>query len=81
MTPDTPRRVEFSMSPLYTFELLSALQLAAEHDPDVHKTIKRVMVGVRASGYSEETLVEAVKKEIKQRLGEGTIIYCDDEEA
>lgn len=62
-------RIQFSMSPLYAWDMLTALMVAEENDPTFSNAIKRFTVCLRSSGYTVNTLADAAMKQINERLG------------
>jgi hypothetical protein len=64
-------RIQFSMSPMYALDMLTALTVAEENDPTFSNAIRRFMVCLRSSGYTEDTLVNAAMKQINERMSTG----------
>jgi hypothetical protein len=65
------------MSPLYVVDLLTALEIASASDPTTAAAIRRLNVAIRASGYTEQTLVDAAVEELEERLGKDCVIAED----
>lgn len=61
-----PRRVEFSMSPLYAMELLLLVDIMCDKDETVIPAKRRLLCAIRASGYTEETLDAAASIQLRQ---------------
>jgi len=68
-----PRRVEFSMSPLYAMELLTLVDILHEFlteycdkDNTIIPAKRRLLCAIRASGYTEETLDAAARLQLRQ---------------
>lgn len=65
-----PRRVEFSMSPLYASELLTLVDILCDKDKTVMPAKRRLLCAIRASGYTEETLDAAANAQLRKILKE-----------
>ncbi len=61
-----PRRVEFSMSPLYAMELLTLVDILCDKDNTIIPAKRRLLCAIRASGYTEETLDAAARLQLRQ---------------
>jgi hypothetical protein len=65
-SPPAPRRVEFSMSPLYAMELLTLVDILCDKDNTIIPAKRRLLCAIRASGYTEETLDAAARLQLRQ---------------